>query len=63
MKLKMLSAPLIAAAVLGMVTASLAGPGLNTVAPAFTAKDSAGVSHSLAEFKGKVVLINFWGTW
>jgi thiol-disulfide isomerase/thioredoxin len=31
--------------------------------PAFTAKDLAGVTHSLEQYKGKVVLIDFWATW
>jgi len=63
MKLRKMSAPLIVAAILGMFSAGFAGPGINSVAPAFSKKDSAGVNHSLADFKGKVVLINFWGTW
>ena len=32
-------------------------------APAFTLKDSEGKSVSLADYKGKVVLLNFWATW
>jgi thiol-disulfide isomerase/thioredoxin len=32
-------------------------------APAFEAKDLAGQKISTAEFKGKVVLLNFWATW
>lgn len=32
-------------------------------APAFTLKDSNGKSVSLADYKGKVVLLNFWATW
>lgn len=37
-----------------------AGDGL---APAFTLKDARGVARSLADFKGKVVILNFWATW
>jgi len=32
-------------------------------APAFTLKDAQGKSFNLAEYKGKVVLLNFWATW
>ena len=32
-------------------------------APPFTLEDLSGKKHSLAEFKGKAVLINFWATW
>lgn len=32
-------------------------------APAFTLKDIDGKTRSLSEFKGKVVMLNFWATW
>jgi peroxiredoxin len=32
-------------------------------APAFTLQDAKGTNVSLADFKGKVVLLNFWATW
>jgi peroxiredoxin len=32
-------------------------------APLFTLKDTQGKNVSLSDFKGKVVLINFWATW
>jgi len=32
-------------------------------APAFTLKDATGKAATLAEYKGKVVLLNFWATW
>lgn len=32
-------------------------------APALKLKDIEGRTHDLAQFKGKVVLINFWATW
>ncbi len=32
-------------------------------APAITFRDEKGEKHSLADFAGKVVLINFWATW
>jgi thiol-disulfide isomerase/thioredoxin len=33
------------------------------VAPAFSLKDSDGKELKLSDFKGKVVLLNFWATW
>jgi peroxiredoxin len=33
------------------------------VAPAFTLRDVNNRSHSLAQYAGKVVLVNFWATW
>lgn len=35
----------------------------NKPAPAFTLKDGQGREVSLASYKGKVVLLNFWATW
>jgi peroxiredoxin len=32
-------------------------------APAFTLQDANGASVKLADYKGKVVLLNFWATW
>ncbi|MGN6439163.1 MAG: redoxin family protein [Agriterribacter sp.] len=32
-------------------------------APAFTAEDSLGKSHSLADYKGKVVYLDLWASW
>ncbi len=31
--------------------------------PAFQLKDTKGVSHSLSDWKGKLILLNFWATW
>jgi len=39
------------------------GPVVATVAPDFTLKDLDGKDVSLGQYKGKVVLINFWATW
>jgi peroxiredoxin len=38
-------------------------PAINTPAPAFRLTDLEGVVHSLAEYQGKVVFLNFWATW
>ena len=34
-----------------------------TVAPAFKIPDTKGVQHSLADFKGSYVVLDFWATW
>ena len=34
-----------------------------TVAPAFKIPDTKGVPHSLADFKGSYVVLDFWATW
>lgn len=43
----------------------MAGPGLQAgdQAPAWTLTDPEGKSHSLADYSGRVVLIDFWATW
>lgn len=35
----------------------------NAIAPFFSLKDSAGQTISLSDFKGKVVLVDFWASW
>lgn len=32
-------------------------------APAFSLKDKAGQAHTLADFRGRVVLVDFWASW
>jgi len=42
------------------------GPALlqaGTPAPDFTLADASGAQHSLADFRGKVLVLDFWGTW
>jgi peroxiredoxin len=38
-------------------------PGINTPAPPFRLPDLDGDVHSLPEYQGKVVFLNFWATW
>jgi len=40
--------------------AFVATPEVGAKAPNFSLPDTAGVNHSLTEFRGKVVLLNFW---
>lgn len=42
---------------------SLKPEGTRKVAPEFTLKDSEGQTVHLADYKGKVVLLDFWATW
>jgi cytochrome c-type biogenesis protein len=71
-------APRIAGAVLIAMGILLIYNGLNTnrqsageqigqeteqTAPDFTLVDQYGVSHTLSEYQGKVVFLNFWATW
>jgi cytochrome c biogenesis protein CcmG, thiol:disulfide interchange protein DsbE len=36
---------------------------VNYPSPALTLKDTEGISHSLADYRGQIVLINLWATW
>jgi len=42
--------------------AGITTPEARKAAPAFTLKDSKGASVRLADYKGKIVLLNFWAT-
>ena len=47
-------------------TATLAAelkPWISASPPAFELKDLSGRNHRLADYRGKVVLVNFWATW
>jgi thiol-disulfide isomerase/thioredoxin len=45
--------------------AFLSGPApeVGAIAPDFTLKDLEGIELSLSDFRGQVVLVNFWATW
>jgi cytochrome c biogenesis protein CcmG/thiol:disulfide interchange protein DsbE len=45
------------------ITVKVDNPVVAAAAPDFTLKDLDGKDVSLSQFKGKVVLINFWATW
>ncbi|HID45655.1 MAG TPA: TlpA family protein disulfide reductase [Chromatiaceae bacterium] len=49
-------------------TARATGKGLTAlpdkpIAPAFELKDAEGNLHRLADYKGQVIIVNFWATW
>src|ERR1700682_5171388 len=61
-----LSAFVLAAfALAGCLPAGSAGQGSSTpgAAPDFTVKGIDGKTHSLSDYRGKVVVLNFWATW
>ena len=59
-----LAAPaFVAGAVAGTAAAADLRPWTGGPLPAFVLKDLEGVEHRLADFQGKVVLVNFWATW
>ena len=47
---------------ISMVSLSFAGPDVEDSAPAFTLQDTALVYHSLSDFTGKVIVLNFWAS-
>ncbi len=47
----------------GGASAAYYAPEPGNHAPLFTLKDTQGTNVSFSDFKGKVVLINFWATW
>jgi thiol-disulfide isomerase/thioredoxin len=42
---------------------TISPPGSRTVAPALALKDARGATVRLADYKGRVVLLDFWATW
>ena len=51
------------AAALSVSLPALAGSGPAAPAPAFTLASRAGQDVSLAQYKGQVVMLNFWASW
>ena len=51
------------AAALSVSLPALAGPSAAAPAPAFTLASRAGQDVSLAQYKGQVVMLNFWASW
>jgi peroxiredoxin len=51
------------AAALSVSLPALAGSGAAAPAPAFTLASRAGQDVSLAQYKGQVVMLNFWASW
>ena len=49
------------ALLVGLMSAPVHAAG--KAAPDFSLRDLSNTSHSLSEFKGQVVLVNFWATW
>jgi peroxiredoxin len=43
--------------------AAIKPPAQRKAAPAFSLKDTQGKTVRLADYKGKIVLVNFWATW
>ena len=48
---------------LSLASAAFAGPGIGTPAPEFMLTDVDGNYHSLSDYEGKVILLNFWASW
>ena len=57
----------VAVMLLALVSASPAygpgGPDVGQAAPNFTAVDQDGKKFSLSDYRGKVVVLDFWGFW
>ena len=62
-KLGYLAGSLVACAMLIVSSARADGLVINGPAPDFTARTFNGKDISLADYKGQVVIINFWATW
>lgn len=49
--------------VFGCLSAAITEPNVRKAAPGFTLADAKGASVRLSDYKGKVVLLDFWATW
>jgi peroxiredoxin len=49
--------------VLGCLCAAITAPNARKAAPGFALADAKGASVRLSDYKGKVVLLDFWATW
>jgi peroxiredoxin len=60
---KKLTPALILALIITCAVPALAVQGENVPAPDFAIKDLKGTDLTLADYKGKVLILNFWATW
>jgi len=51
------------ALIAGCFAASITAPNLRRAAPGFALDDAKGASVRLSDYKGRVVLLDFWATW
>jgi hypothetical protein len=51
---------LAAGIILGFASAGFAAPNAGDPAPDFTEPDTAGVMHTLSDYTGNAILLNFW---
>jgi peroxiredoxin len=63
MNLKTLFLAAVCLAPLARVPAAITETKLRKAAPGFTLTDSTGAPVRLSDYKGRVVLLNFWATW
>ncbi len=54
---------LVAGMVLGLASVGFAAPNPGDPAPDFTEPDTAGVMHTLSDYVGDAILLNFWASW
>ncbi|GMR20827.1 MAG: TlpA disulfide reductase family protein [Gammaproteobacteria bacterium] len=63
MRIKILTSVLFVILSLTVVTVSATGMSRGTIAPNFTLKSASGENLRLSEYRGQVVMLNFWATW
>lgn len=61
--MKRMSVAVIMSLAAGAISSGFGGPGVGDPAPDFTEPDIYGTNHSLSDFAGKTVLLNFWTSW